>query len=180
VLAFIPEFLERPNVVGIGEIGLNRVTKLEMEGFVAHVELAMQHEQLILIHTPHLEDKYKGTLRIVEALQRDSRVTPDRVLIDHAEEHTIGMIRDAGFWTGLTLYPQTKMAMDRAVDIVEQYGTERLCVNSACDWGPSVPLAVPQFRMAMRRRGHPDALIEQITFRNPAAFLGQSPRFTLA
>jgi predicted metal-dependent TIM-barrel fold hydrolase len=180
VLAFIPEFLERPNVVGIGEIGLNRVTKLEMEGFVAHVELAMQHEQLILIHTPHLEDKYKGTLRIVEALQRDSRVTPDRVLIDHAEEHTIGMIRDAGFWTGLTLYPQTKMAMDRAVDIVEQYGTERLCVNSACDWGPSVPLAVPQFRMAMRRRGHPDELIEQITFRNPAAFLGQSPRFTLA
>tara|TARA_B100000809_G_scaffold152962_2_gene150344 strand:+ start:1516 stop:2322 length:807 start_codon:yes stop_codon:yes gene_type:complete len=179
VLAFIPEFLERPTVLGIGEIGLNRVTKREMESFVAHVDLAMEHEQLILIHTPHLEDKYKGTLQIVEALKRDSRVTPDRVLIDHAEEHTIDMIREAGFWTGLTLYPNTKMAMDRAVDIVEIYGSERLCVNSACDWGPSVPLAVPAFAMAMRRRGHGAELIEQIVHANPAAFFGQCPKFVI-
>jgi hypothetical protein len=29
----------------------------------------------------------------------------------------------------------------------------------------------------MRRRGHPDTLIRQIVWDNPATFLGQSPKF---
>jgi hypothetical protein len=33
--------------------------------------------------------------------------------------------------------------------------------------------------MAMRRRGHDEALIDRVVFENPAAFLGQSPKFTL-
>ncbi|HEY8375787.1 MAG TPA: hypothetical protein VIK91_04820, partial [Nannocystis sp.] len=54
-----------------------------------------------------------------------------------------------------------------------------ICVAGACDWGPSVPLAVPHFIMAMRRRGHDDALIRRIVYENPVAFLGQSPKFRL-
>jgi hypothetical protein len=38
---------------------------------------------------------------------------------------------------------------------------------------------VPHFALAMRRRGHDDALIDHIVFDNPAAFLGQSPKFQL-
>src|ERR671938_1332492 len=58
VLAIIPEYLDRPNVVGIGEIGLNRVTRNELATFVDHIDLAMQYDQIILVHAPHLEDKY--------------------------------------------------------------------------------------------------------------------------
>ena len=47
VLRIIPEFLERPTVLGIGEIGLNRVTRNELEGFKEHVELALEHNQMI-------------------------------------------------------------------------------------------------------------------------------------
>ena len=71
VLEVIPAFLEQPNVLGIGEIGLNRVTRNELAGFKDHVDLAMEHEQLIHIHTPHLEDKWKGTKVIVETLAAD-------------------------------------------------------------------------------------------------------------
>src|SRR3712207_5236216 len=105
VLEVIPRYLEMPNVLGIGEIGLNRVTRNELAGFKDHVDLAMEHEQLIHIHTPHLEDKWKGTKVIVETLAADRRVEPHRVMVDHAEEHTVDMILDNGFWTGLTLYP---------------------------------------------------------------------------
>jgi hypothetical protein len=63
--------------------------------------------------------------------------------------------------------------------MIEMRGTERICVASACDWGPSVPLAVPQLAMAMRRRGHDEALIRRIAWENPVAFLGQSPKFQL-
>jgi uncharacterized protein len=179
VLALIPEFMERPNVLGIGEIGLNRVTRNELESFKDHVELALEHNQMIHIHTPHLEDKYKGTKVIVETLAADGRIDPSRVMIDHAEEHTLPMILENGFWTGLTLYPVTKTSPGRAVDMFERYGTERICVASACDWGPSDPTAVPRFAMEMRRRGHSDELIREIVFENPKAFLSQSPKFSL-
>ena len=177
VLAIIPKFLDRPTVVGIGEIGLNRVTRNELATFVDHVDLALDHDQLILIHTPHLEDKYKGTRVIVEALAKHPGVDPGRVLVDHAEEHTIEMILDHGFWAGITLYPQTKATPHRAVDMMEMHGSDRLVVNSACDWGPSQPVAVPIFAQTMRRRGHGPEATKKIVFDNPCEFLGQSPRF---
>jgi predicted metal-dependent TIM-barrel fold hydrolase len=179
VLDIIPGFLDRPNVLGIGEIGLNRVTRNELATFRDHVDLAVHYDQLIHIHTPHLEDKWKGTETIVDALISDGRVTPARVMVDHAEEHTIGMILEHGFWTGVTLYPVTKTSPGRAVDMIERYGTERICVASACDWGPSDPVAVPRFIMEMRRRGHDDDLIRKVVLENPAEFLGQSPKFKL-
>jgi predicted metal-dependent TIM-barrel fold hydrolase len=179
VLALIPRYLDRPNVLGIGEIGMNRVTRNELATFEDHVALALEHDQLIHIHTPHLEDKLKGTRVTIESLGRFPRVTPGRVLVDHAEEHTLGPILEAGFWAGITLYPQTKVSPQRAVDMIEVHGPERICVASACDWGPSVPVAVPQFVLEMRRRQHPEALIRQVVFDNPARFLGQCPRFEL-
>src|SRR5207253_7244345 len=74
VIAAIPEFLDRPNVLGIGEIGLNKNTPNEATIFLEHVDLAMKREELILVHTPHLEDKYKGTRMILDMLKCDSRV----------------------------------------------------------------------------------------------------------
>jgi uncharacterized protein len=179
VLARIPKFLDCPTVLGIGEIGVNRVTRNEVATFRDHVELALEHDQLIHIHTPHLEDKYKGTRVIIDTLLSYDRIDPRRVLIDHAEEHTLGMILGNGFWTGLTLYPQTKVSPQRAVDMIEIYGPERICVASACDWGPSVPVAVPQFAMEMRRRGHQEELVHRIVYQNPVEFLSQSPKFQL-
>jgi predicted metal-dependent TIM-barrel fold hydrolase len=177
VLARIPRFLDRPNVLGIGEIGLNRNTRHELATFRDHVELALAHGQLILVHTPHLEDKLKGTRLIVEALRGYPQLEPRRVLIDHAEEHTLEMILEAGFWTGITLYPGTKVSAERAVDMIEIHGPERICVGSACDWGPSQPLAVPLLALEMRRRGHPEELIRRLVRDNPVEFLSQSPKF---
>lgn len=177
VVRRIPRYLDRPNVLGIGEIGMNRVTRNEVETFIDHTELALDHKQLILIHTPHLEDKYKGTKVTIGNLLKFPRLDPSRVLIDHAEEHTAKIILSEGFYTGLTLYPNTKVSLARACDIVERYGPDRVCVNSACDWGPSVPLAVPQFALEMRRRGHSPQTIRRIVFENPISFLRQSPHF---
>src|SRR5919199_770494 len=89
VIALIPEFLKRPNVLGIGEIGLNKNTANEATVFQEHLDLAVKTDELILIHTPHLEDKYKGTRMIVDMLKGDRRVKPQRVCIDHVEEHTV-------------------------------------------------------------------------------------------
>ncbi|GBL43098.1 uncharacterized protein MJ1383 [Verrucomicrobiota bacterium] len=87
VLALIPEFLKAPTVLGIGEIGLNKNTRNEMKVLEQHIGLAVKHDQMILVHTPHLEDKRKGTRLIMDALKANGVVKPERVIIDHVEEH---------------------------------------------------------------------------------------------
>ncbi|MHC5110969.1 MAG: TatD family hydrolase [Planctomycetota bacterium] len=177
VIAIIPELIDRPGVLGIGEIGLNKNTRNEVQVFEEHVELAMKTDELILVHTPHLEDKYKGTRMILDILKSDSRVKPERVLIDHVEEHTIGPALDLGFWVGMTLYPITKCTPDRAVDMVERYGAERIMANSAGDWGPSNPMNLPEFIRMLRARGHTNAEIHKIVYENPLRFMSQSRKF---
>lgn len=177
VLKLVPEFLDKPNVLGVGEIGLNKNSKNELAILEEQIAIAAKHNQLILVHTPHLEDKKKGTRLIMDAIEANASIDPGRVLIDHVEEHTVKMVLDRGFWAGMTLYPETKCTPKRAVDIFETHGTERLWINSAGDWGPSDPLAVPKCRQEMKRRGHDDATIDLISFGNPNAFLSQSPNF---
>lgn len=177
VIAMIPEFLDKPNVLGIGEIGLNKNTPNEATIFLEHLDLAAKYDQQILIHTPHLEDKFQGTKMIVDMLCDDRRLDHSRVLVDHVEEHTARFVLDEGFWAGMTLYPITKCTPQRAADIIETYGADRLMVNSAGDWGPSKPTAVPDFIIEMRRRGHPESLIRKIVYENPVQFFSQSQGF---
>ena len=177
VIAMIPEFLDRPGVLGIGEIGLNKNTRNEATVFLEHIELAVKTNEQILIHTPHLEDKYQGTRMILDMLTGDNRLQRHRVLVDHVEEHTVGLVLEQGFWAGMTLYPVSKCTPQRACDIVEIYGPERLLVNSAGDWGPSKPTAVPDFILEMRKRGHPESLIKRVVYDNPLTFFGQSRGF---
>lgn len=180
VLAIIPPFLDRPNVLGIGEIGLNRNSRNELRVLEMHVDLAARHDQLILVHTPHLEDKLKGTRLTLDVLKNDRRLQPGRVIIDHVEEHTIGPVLEAGFWAGITLYPESKVSLARAVDMVECHGPERLWLNSACDWGVSVPLNVLYAALEMRRRGHSAEAIDRVIYGNPLEFLRQCPKFRVA
>jgi uncharacterized protein len=177
VIQMIPEFLERSNVLGIGEIGLNKNTKNESTVFLEHVDLAVKYEQPILIHTPHLEDKFQGTRMILDMLCSDSRIQPDRVLVDHVEEHTIQHVLDRGFFAGMTLYPITKCSPERAADMIESFGPERLLVNSAGDWGPSKPTAVPDLIFELRKRGHGEGLIRKIVYENPIEFFSRSRNF---
>jgi predicted metal-dependent TIM-barrel fold hydrolase len=179
VLARIPRFLDRATVIGIGEIGMNRVTRNEIATYTEQIELARTHRQMILIHTPHLEDKLKGTRISVDVLNGFPDLERQRVMVDHAEEHTLPLILDGGYWAGLTLYPNTKVSAARAADMIERFGPERICVAGACDWGPSDALAVPRFIFEMRRRRHPENLIRRVVYDNPVSFLSQSPKFKI-
>ena len=107
----------------------------------------------------------------------DSRIDRSRVLVDHVEEHTVRLALEGGFWCAMTLYPTTKCTPARAADIIERYGDERIMVNSAGDWGPSNPLAVPDFIQEMRKRGHSEAKIRKIVYENPLQFYRQCRRF---
>lgn len=177
VISFIPEFLEAPNVLGIGEIGLNKNTANEMQTFELQVEMAVERDLPIWIHTPHLDDKLKGTRMMVDYLKGHGGIDPEKVCFDHAERHTISMIRDAGFWASMTIYPVTKNSPGRVVDSLEEFGIDHMMVDASGDWGPSDPGTLHDAIFEMRRRGHDDDLVETVFYDNPCYFLGQSQKF---
>ena len=179
VISIIPDFIQCDNVLGIGEIGLNKNSKNELLILEEHIQLAVDHDQMILVHTPHLEDKLKGTKLIVDALNNHSKIDPSKVIIDHVEEHTAKIVLSNGYWAGMTLYPESKVTPNRAIDMLEIFGNENVWLNSACDWGISDPLSVPKAALEMRRRGYDDEYIDDIVYKNPVKFMSQCDKFKL-
>jgi uncharacterized protein len=96
------------------------------------------------------------------------------VIVDHNNEETVKDVLDGGFWTAFTIYPFTKMGNERMVALVKQYGTERIMVNSAADWGISDPLAVPKTAALMKAQGISDEAIKLVTYQNAITAFAQS------
>jgi hypothetical protein len=177
VLELLPRYLEKDRVVAVGEIGFDDMTPAEERCFAAQVELARAHGLPVLVHTPH-RDKKRGTERTL-AMLRELRFPEERALVDHNTEETLPLVLATGCWAGHSIYPDTKMDEDRMVALVKRYGTERILVNSAADWGVSDPLKVPKTAQRMREAGIPEAQIRAVVWDNPAAFFGQSGRLEL-
>lgn len=175
VLAELPRFLERPTVVGIGEIGLNNLTANEEKVFAAQLRLAKEHRLPVIVHTPH-NNKLEGTLRILD-LCREVGIPPETVDVDHNTEETMRMVLDGGFWGGVTMYPRTKCSPQRARDIVERFGTDHLLLNSSADWEWSDPLAVPKAARLMLNTGFTRKQTNKVVWHNPYKFLSQCPKF---
>jgi predicted metal-dependent TIM-barrel fold hydrolase len=176
-VALLPRYLEKDGVVAVGEIGYDDQTPAEDKYFAAQVELARAHKLPILIHTPH-RDKKRGTERSL-ALLRDMGFPPELALIDHNNELTLPVVLDAGCWAGHSIYPQTKMDEPRMISLVQQFGAEKILVNSAADWGVSDALKVPKTASALRTAGVSEDAIETICWKNPVRFFGQSGRLDL-
>jgi uncharacterized protein len=177
VIDLLPRYLEKDGVVAIGEVGYDDQTDAEERCFRQQLELAREHDLPVLVHTPH-RDKKRGTERSL-ALVRDVGIREELVLIDHNTEETLPLVLATGCWAGHSIYPKTKMDEDRMVALVQEYGSERILINSAADWGVSDPLKVPRTAEAMRKAGIPEAAIERIVWRNPIAFFAQSGRLDL-
>jgi hypothetical protein len=176
VLPVVEQYCRRERCVAIGEIGFDRQTDEEETAIRAQLKLAKKFDMPVLIHLPH-QFKRVGTERTLKVVV-DEAMNPDRVLLDHNTEETMPLYAGTKFWKGLSIYPVTKLTVDRAATIVEQFGVDRLVVNSACDWGPSDPLNVPKLVQELIRRRYPLDKIEQLVFRNPIAFYGQSDKWT--
>ncbi len=174
VLEILANYLGKDRVVAVGEIGFDDMTPAEERAFAVQIELAKKFDLPIMIHTPH-RDKKRGTIRSLDVV-REQRFPEERVLIDHNNEETIALVLDTGCWAGHSIYPDTKMDEPRMVEIVKKYGSERILINSAADWGVSDPLKVPKTAAAMKAAGVLETTIETIVWSNPVAFFGQTGR----
>ncbi|KKD00345.1 hydrolase TatD [Photobacterium halotolerans] len=176
VMSVLPRFLAKDGVVAVGEIGYDDITPEEELFMAEQMQLAMEFELPVLVHTPH-RDKIGGTKRTI-ALIREVGIPEHMVIIDHLNEQTLPLVMETDCWRGHSIYPNTKMSEQRMVALLKEYGLEKMVVNSAADWGCSDPLKVPKTGAAMRQAGYSDAEITQVLFDNPIDFFAQSGRIS--
>lgn len=172
VMEILPQFIFKEGVVGVGEIGFDDQTAAEEKYYRLQLELAKEAGLPVQIHTPH-RDKKKGTQRSMD-IAIEQGLDPYMVIVDHNNEETVKEVLDRGFWAAFTIYPFTKMGNERMVEVVKQYGSERIMINSAADWGISDPLAIPKTATLMKRSGISIANIELVTYRNAITAFAQS------
>ncbi|MGW4241382.1 TatD family hydrolase [Nocardia sp. NPDC004722] len=177
VLDLLPIYLVKDGVVAVGEVGYDSMTPEEDHALAAQLELAVRFGLPAVVHTPH-RDKAVGTTRTLEVL-RESGLPVERVLIDHLNETTVRAVADSGCWMGFSIYPDTKMDEARLIALLAEYGTERILVNSAADWGRSDPLKTHKTGLAMLAAGFSEFDVDTVLWRNPVEFYGQSGRLLL-
>ncbi|MDN5200967.1 TatD family hydrolase [Fulvivirgaceae bacterium BMA10] len=172
VMELLPLYVCKEGVVGVGEIGYDDQTEAEDKYFRLQLDLAKEVDLPVQVHTPH-RDKKAGTSRSMDVCLEHG-LDPSMVIIDHNNEETVREVLDRGFWAAFTIYPNTKMGNERMVEVVKQYGSERISVNSSADWGISDPLAVPKTAALMKQRGISDEDIKKVCYDNALASFGQS------
>ncbi|BBM83140.1 TatD family hydrolase [Candidatus Uabimicrobium amorphum] len=177
VMELLPLYIHKESVLGIGEIGLDDMTSVEEKYFLAQLQLAKEHNLPVIIHTPH-RNKKEGTQRSIDIV-KEVGINQKQVVIDHNMEETLPLVLEqTDCWAGHTIYPQTKMSKDRMVKLVQQYGVERILVNSSADWGMSDPLNIPKTAGLMKEANFSDADIEKLFWKNPIAFYASSGKIS--
>lgn len=172
VMEILPLYLYKEGVVGVGEIGFDDQTAAEEKYYRLQLDLAKEANLPVQVHTPH-RDKKKGT-DLSMAIALEHGIAPEMVVIDHNNEETVKSVLDQGFWAAFTIYPFTKMGNERMVEIVKKYGSERIMINSAADWGISDPLAVPKTAALMKMKGISHEDIVKVTYQNAIDAFAQS------
>jgi len=178
VLQLVPRFALKEGVVAIGEIGFDEITKAEEKAYAWQVDFAVKHDMVVMVHSPH-RDKENGIRRSI-AIARECRMPMHKLVIDHNNEETVEDVLEAGAWAAFTIYPRTKMASERMVEILKKYGPERLIVDSSADWGVSDPLGVPRTAQLMLERGLDAAWVEKATWQNALDAYAQSGQIDVA
>lgn len=178
VVEAMPRYLAKDGVLAVGEIGFDDMTPREETWFARQLELARTHGLPALIHTPH-RDKKRGVERTLDLL-RDVGFPMERALVDHNNEETVGLCADTGCYMGFSIYPETKMDEGRMVALLQKWGTDRMILNSACDWGRSDPLKVAKTALRMKRGGFSASEVDKVVWHNPIAFFAQSGRLVEA
>ena len=172
MLELLPRFALKEGVVAIGEIGYDEITPAEERAYQAQLEFAREHDMVVMVHSPH-RDKKRGIVRSLD-VAREVGFPVHKLVIDHNNEETVRTTLDAGAWAAFTIYPHTKMGSERMVEIVVQFGSERVIVDSSADWGVSDPLSVPRTAARMLERGIAARDVELVTWQNALDAYAQS------
>jgi len=139
---------------------------LERKVFKKQLQLAEDLKMKVVVHTPRTNKKEitKITTSIIE-----ENIDPHLVIIDHVDKNIINDVFELGSMLGITVQP-LKMTPEEAVQLLNEYGFDKFCLNSDMSSSPSDPLSVPKTVHKLRLDGYKEKDINKVSSTNASKF----------
>lgn len=166
VIEKLPEYLTKPNVIAIGEIGLEKADKLEQEVFIEQLRFADELEKNIIVHTPR-NNKKEITELIVDLL--DENINPKLVQLDHLDFSIVDMLIDKCYTLGITVQP-LKMSTQDTIRMLEEYGYDKFVLDSDISYAPSNPMSLAETKHELEKIGVNKNKINKVMYENALKF----------
>lgn len=166
VIEKIPEYMEKDNVVAVGEIGLESLDDMEEKVFVEQLKLADENGYNVIVHTPRT-NKVEVTGKTVELL--DEYINPKLVQLDHIDFSIVDSVIDKKYVLGITVQP-LKMSTVDTVKMLEEYSYDRFVLDSDISYAPSNPMSLPETKHELERIGVNKNSIDKVMFENVSKF----------
>lgn len=116
------------DVVGIGEIGLEKGGKVEEDIFKCQLMFAQKNKMPVCIHTPrkNKEEITEKTLDILDNIDLGANL----VVIDHINyENILKKVLSRGYYAGITI-SNTKSSKEEAAELINSNMSKRIMINS--------------------------------------------------
>ncbi len=173
--ANIEEYLDHPRCIALGEIGLNNNTENEIYAFRKQLLLGEEKKMPIIVHLPHFNKK-EGAQILIDIIRAEG-LTESRIEIDHNTEETLPLTRETDCYTGMTVYPYSKLDPTRVSEIIREFGADKMVINGSADWGVSDPLSLVKTAEKLRQDGHSELSIQKLVHDNANEFYAQNPKW---
>ena len=171
VLHRMPEYLCRPGVVGVGEIGLKDGTPPELDLLERHLELAEAHDLPVVIHLA-AADRVRLTSLVLDRLL-NSRFPLDRVLVAQVGPDTLELVKAAGVRVGVSVGAEP-VARAAAVQLLQEHGPDGVIVDGGVGEGAADLLSMPKAAEELAAGGWSVDEVQRVFRDNAAGFFGVS------
>lgn len=167
----LPNLLDNPEVVAVGEIGAWEDIEDHWQLFERQARLAMEHELPLLVATP-------SKLRVnmtYKMMQRLEKIGFERsmVMFNHLDERLVETVVEEGYVAGVSVGPyhlDTRDAAPLVADVVQARGSsERIVLNSALRAGGGDILGIPKAAVMLSDAGLATSHVERIVYGNAMA-----------
>ena len=165
-------FREDPFCLGVGEIGLETGSDMEIAVFEAHLKaMPFFTDGRVCVHTPR-KDKARVAREILKILEQ-ADLDPNRVVVDHLTPATVGPVLERGFWAGVTMSP-IKCGPEDVLAILDRFpeAVGRLMLNTDSNRD-----FYEDLHCFLHSSATPEERAFRIGFENTARFFGIMDRF---
>lgn len=174
----MPEYLEKPGVVAIGEIGFQPGVPQSIEEqeyvYKSQLEIGKKMNVPIDVHTPPgTENKRKYTERALKVAQ-EVGVDLSKLVIDHTDADNIEMVLEAGAKVGISVQRWRNVSPAEAARLVMKYESKSKGIWINSDFGGDFYdlFALPGTALELKKAGASDEVIQDVCGNNARRFYG--------
>lgn len=164
------EYLEKPEVVAVGEIGIESEREYESTKFKTQLEIAEEKDVSVVCHSPVPRAEHKPEIvRKILSIIKEERFDPEKIVIDHTNQEMIKEILNAGAWAGISICAD-KLTPREAAKLSKEHQNQQILVDSEYGWNHEGYFSVTRTGLEMKMLGMERKEIEKILYKNPTQF----------